>query len=117
MGKFEGIHILSKINDLIPIYVRYIDDTIFIWKGTKQELLKFTSKINLVHPTIKFDCTYSKNMYKQKEDTNRISVVVTYKKWLMELKKILNESWSTLHVNKTEKEKFKEKPLICFRCN
>ena len=217
MGKFEEIHILPRIKDLILIYVRYIDDIFFIWKGTEQELLKFFSDINLVHPTIKFDYSYSRKSvnfldskvsilgrklgtsvytkptdrkaylhsksyhprttkesipysqatrlkrictersdflesaerlkkdlvnrgyreervseeinraanlnrealltYKQKAETNRTPLVVTYNRRLPGLKKILDESWNTLQINETEKQKFKEKPLICFRRN
>ena len=55
--------------------------------------------------------------YKEKTESNRIPLVVTYNKRLPNLKKILEESWSTLHINETEKAKFKEEPLVCYRKN
>ena len=42
------------------IYVRYIDDIFFIWRGTEEDLKKFLAEINEVHPTIKFDHSFSK---------------------------------------------------------
>ena len=60
MGRFEETHILPWIKDKILLYVRYIDGIFFIWKGSKQELLKFFEEINLKHPTIKFDFEFSK---------------------------------------------------------
>ena len=59
MGQFEGKHIYPKILNKVHIYLRYIDDIFFIWHGSKQELEHFIEHINQVHPTIKFDCTYS----------------------------------------------------------
>ena len=60
MGLFEQVHIMPKIKDFILIYVRYIDDIFFIWKGTEQELLEFFAGVNEIHPTIKFDYEFSK---------------------------------------------------------
>ena len=217
MGRFEEINILPRIKDFILLYVRYIDDIFFIWKGTEQELLNFFTEINLVHPTIKFDYEFSRKSvnfldskvsilgrklstsiytkptdrkaylhaksyhpkstkdsiaysqatrlrricternefleaadrlkkdltnrgykeqkvteeinraavqnrdtlltYKEKEDNNRTPLVVTFNKRLPELKNTLEESWNILQINDTEKQKFKEKPLVCFRRN
>ena len=61
MGHFEHLNIMPKIKDYILLYVRYIDDIFFIWKGSKQDLLKFFAEINETHPTIKFDYEFSKN--------------------------------------------------------
>ena len=217
MGKFEEINILPRIRDMIMIYVRYIDDIFFIWKGTEEELLNFFTEINLVHPTIKFDYSYSRKSvnfldskvsilgrklgtsvytkptdrkaylharsyhprstieaiaysqaarlrrictekteflkfaeklkedltnrghkegkvteeinwaaslnweslltYKQKPESNRVLLIVTYNKRLPNLKNIIDESWETLHINEAEKAKFKEKPIVCYRRN
>ena len=217
MGKFEEINILPRIRDMIMIYVRYIDDIFFIWKGTEEELLNFFAEINLVHPTIKFDYSYSRKSvnfldskvsilrkkigtsvytkptdrkaylhaksyhprstieaiaysqaarlrrictekteflkfaeklkedltnrghkegkvteeinraanlnretlltYKQKPESIRVQLIVTYNKRLPNLKNIIDESWETLHINEAEKAKFKEKPLVCYRRN
>ena len=35
---------------------RYIDDIIFLWHGTKEELCEFIQYMNSLHPTIKFKC-------------------------------------------------------------
>ena len=58
MGHFEEKHIYPKLLNKVHLYLRYIDDIFFIWHGSKQELERFFEHINLVHPTIKFDCTY-----------------------------------------------------------
>ena len=58
MGKFEETHIYPKIQDKTRIFLRYIDDLFFVWKGTEQELKQFFEDINKIHPTIKFDFNY-----------------------------------------------------------
>ena len=58
MGSFEERNILPKIRDLIMIYVRYIDDIFFTWKGSMEEL--FLKEINQVYPTIEVDQVISK---------------------------------------------------------
>ena len=60
MGWFENLHILPRIKDHITMYVRYIDDLFFVWKGPESELLKFLEEINKIHPSIKFDHEYSR---------------------------------------------------------
>ena len=61
MGRFEEQHIYPRILHHTRLYLRFIDDIFFIWKGTEQELKKFLEEINLQHPTIKFDYKYSKS--------------------------------------------------------
>ena len=60
MGVFEEKHIYPKIQNKIRIFLRYIDDIFFIWKGTEDDLKQFLNDINLIHPTIKFDYHTSK---------------------------------------------------------
>ena len=60
MGKFEETHIYPRILHKTRIFLRYIDDLFFIWKGTEEELKEFFKEINDVHPTIKFDYEFSK---------------------------------------------------------
>ena len=60
MGVFEEKHIYPKLQNKIRIFLRYIDDIFFIWKGTEDDLKQFLNDINLVHPTIKFDYHTSK---------------------------------------------------------
>ena len=60
MGWFENQFILPKIRRFANTYVRYIDDIFFVWTGSEEELLEFFEEINKVHPTIKFDCQYSR---------------------------------------------------------
>ena len=38
---------------------RYIDDIIFIWESSEQELLAFIDHLNSQHDLIKFKCTYN----------------------------------------------------------
>ncbi|XP_069495412.1 uncharacterized protein [Ambystoma mexicanum] len=57
MFKFETRHILSSTNPFrysITKWKRYIDDIIFIWTGTKAELILFFDWLNNVDPNIKF---------------------------------------------------------------
>ena len=42
-------------------WYRYIDDILFLWKGTEEELLNFVSFLNNFHPTIKFKCKKGEN--------------------------------------------------------
>ena len=60
MGWFENLHILPRINQHISMYVRYIDDIFFVWKGPESELKEFLEVINTIHPTIKFDHKFSR---------------------------------------------------------
>ena len=57
MGKFEETHILPRIRELILLYIRFIDDIFFLWKGSERGLLQFFDEINSVHPTIRFVTT------------------------------------------------------------
>ena len=59
MSKFQELHIYANILSKTLLYLRYIDDLFFIWKGTEEELKRFFQEINQVHRTIKFDYTYS----------------------------------------------------------
>jgi hypothetical protein len=61
MGVFEERHIYPRILHKTRLYLRYIDDIIFIWKGTEKELKKFLDEINQQHPTIKFDHKFSRS--------------------------------------------------------
>ena len=61
MGKFEETYIYPRILHKTRIFLRFIDDLFFVWKGTEEELKRFLEEINKVHPTIKFDYTYSKD--------------------------------------------------------
>ena len=60
MGMFEEHHIYPRILNKTRIFLRYIDDLFFIWKGTEEELKRFFEDINQVHPSIKFDYEISK---------------------------------------------------------
>ena len=61
MGWFEETYIYTRILEKTRIFLRYIDDIFFIWKGTENELKIFFEEINQVHPTIKFDHNHSKS--------------------------------------------------------
>ena len=50
MGKFESKHIYPYITDKTIMYLRYIDDLIFIWKGTKEEILSSIEDLHKKHP-------------------------------------------------------------------
>ena len=55
MENFEAKHIYPYIKEKSLLYLRYIDDTFMIWKGTKAELMTFIKQLNEKHKTIKFD--------------------------------------------------------------
>ena len=61
MGLFEQTHILPRIKEHILLYVRYIDDIFFVWRGSEAELKKFLDTINTLHPSIKFDYEHSRS--------------------------------------------------------
>ena len=61
MGRFEETQIYPRIVNKTRIFLRYIDDLFFIWKGTEAGLKTFLNEINQVHPTIKFDYHTSKH--------------------------------------------------------
>ena len=52
------IHTFIKIFSLI--YLRFVDDIFFIWRGSKTDLEKFLNELNGKHPSIKFECEISK---------------------------------------------------------
>ena len=60
MARFEQKYIHPFIKGKVDLYLRYIDDIFFIWKGTEEELKNFFNEINKKHPSIKFDQKYSK---------------------------------------------------------
>ena len=49
---------LDTFNIHIAFYKRFIDDIFMIWTGTEEEFLQFMDKINTLHATIKFTCSY-----------------------------------------------------------
>ena len=40
-------------------WIRYIDDILFFWRSSEEELLKFLEHLNAQHPFIKFTATYN----------------------------------------------------------
>eukprot|EP00079_Xenopus_tropicalis_P036647 XP_017950418.1 PREDICTED: uncharacterized protein LOC108647884 [Xenopus tropicalis] len=56
MDNFERSHIFSNTlyHPYIHSYLRYVDDTFFLWTGTMDLLNDFLSYLNNVHSTIKF---------------------------------------------------------------
>lgn len=55
--------------------------------------------------------------YKEKVNQRRTPFIVTYNRKLPNLKRILDETWSHLQINPTERQKFVEKPIVCYRRN
>ena len=53
MGSLEP-KLISKGTPHINMWRRYIDDIFIIWTGSNKDLEEFMTKINSVHPTIKF---------------------------------------------------------------
>ena len=55
--------------------------------------------------------------YKERAASNRIPLIVTYNQNLPDLKGILNNTWEHLQINPAVKEKFVEKPVLCYKRN
>ena len=45
----------QTILDAILLWKRFIDDILFFWRGSEEDLLAFISHLNASHPTIKFE--------------------------------------------------------------
>ena len=69
MGKFEEDRIYQVIDTKVLCCYRLVDDIFMIWKETEPELKNFFSKLNSLHPSIKFDCKSSRNEIKFLETT------------------------------------------------
>ena len=61
MGKFETDKIFPKIDRKHLCYVRFRDDIFMIWTAGENSLKEFIQEINKEHPSIKFDCKYSRS--------------------------------------------------------
>ena len=60
MGWLEEQKLLGNWHGTKPrLYCRYIDDIIFIWDGTIEELRQFIDHLNVQHPSIKFEPTFN----------------------------------------------------------
>ena len=53
-----GIDELTLENFIIFLK-RFIDDFLIFWTGSEEQLHKFMTKINSMHPSIKFTCSYN----------------------------------------------------------
>ena len=60
MGKFETDKIYPRIDGKSSCYIRFRDDIFMIWTAGEKSLKEFIKEINCEHPSIKFDCKYSK---------------------------------------------------------
>ena len=60
MDHFERKFIYPFIKTFSLIYLRFIDNMFFIWTGSKTDLEKLLNKLNVKHPSIKFEYEISK---------------------------------------------------------
>ena len=60
MSHFET-PLMTTYAQHILLWKRYIDDILFLWKGTRQSLEKFIQHTNTLHPTIKLTFEISTN--------------------------------------------------------
>ena len=60
MEHFEGKFIYPLIKTFLLIYLRFIDNIFFMWKGSKTDLENLSNKLNPKHRSIKFKCKISK---------------------------------------------------------
>ena len=49
---------IDEFRRFIAFYKLFIDDIFIIWTGTEEDFIKFMTKINTLHKTIKFTCSY-----------------------------------------------------------
>ena len=49
IAQFEEKHIYPYI----VLFLRYVDDILMVWNGTKEELISFLDELNKKHETIK----------------------------------------------------------------
>ena len=54
-------------------------------------------------------------LYKEKVQTNRIPLVLTYNRNLPKIKEVIDNTWDTLLINSKEASKFSEKPILALR--
>ena len=47
------------LENFIIFLKRFIDDYLIFWSGSEEQLLAFMAKINTMHDTIKFTCSYN----------------------------------------------------------
>ena len=60
MAKIDGMILaIDEFRKFIAFYKRFIDDIFIIWTGSEAEFLQFMTKINKLHETIKFTCSYN----------------------------------------------------------
>ena len=52
------IQAIDEFSKFLAFYRRFIDDIFIIWTGSEEEFLAFMKKINTLHATIKFTCSY-----------------------------------------------------------
>ena len=55
--------------------------------------------------------------YKEKTESNRIPLIVTFNKSLPNLNQIVNATWDHLMINPSTAAKFPEKPMVCYKRN
>ena len=71
---FENCAIDERtLENLILFIKRFIDDFLLFWTGSEDQLLKFMTKINSIHPTIKFTCSYNL----EARSTNFLDLTIT----------------------------------------
>ena len=83
MGKFEISFMYPCLQTFSNSYCRFIDDIFLALNGSKTQLLNFITRLNSRHPTIKFDCKYSKSsiefsdtkIYKNKEKNKLLTTI------------------------------------------
>ena len=61
MAHFERKFIYPFIKAFSLMYLRFIDDIFFIWKGSKIDIEKFLNELNSKHSSIKFEYEISKD--------------------------------------------------------
>lgn len=59
MAEWEDPHILSKLEEDLVLWHRYIDNIFFIWNKTEEDLLKFLTHINTNSMNLPFSSNYS----------------------------------------------------------
>ena len=103
------------IKGKVDLCLRYIDDTFFIWKGTKRGYDKSSIETEIK----KIKLLDRKNLLTPKitQKNQVLPLTMTYNCSLPNIKQIIRNHWSILKANKDLQKTFPVEPIIAFHKN
>ena len=85
MGQFDRKYIHPLLEGLSLSYFRFLDDILFIWTGSKDQLITFLNDLNTKHNSVKFEYKISQSKI-YFLDANFISKTIIYTQRIIEKK-------------------------------